>query len=229
MEASRQQLQSYRANQGARPFLEEFIPLKHSTPEGSEKASNISDKANWMTSAQLWSPAGDDTKQQSTIAASKEPDIGFTVSPKLGFDNKQRNGGAFLPFSKDRNSCPSPNLRALPDLALANSTDHKDAEEKKCSETDNGIAFSRRENCGKVVNGGSGMDQVKVAAEAQTTAAAASTANTQTHRKARRCWSPDLHRRFVNALQMLGGSQGNFNCPLKKIIKKKKKKLDSQT
>ncbi|GFP83955.1 transcription activator glk1 [Phtheirospermum japonicum] len=26
-------------------------------------------------------------------------------------------------------------------------------------------------------------------------------------RKARRCWSPDLHRRFVDALHMLGGSQ----------------------
>jgi len=33
----------------------------------------------------------------------------------------------------------------------------------------------------------------------------------QTSRKQRRCWSPELHRRFVNALQKLGGSQGmNF-------------------
>lgn len=31
----------------------------------------------------------------------------------------------------------------------------------------------------------------------------------QTSRKQRRCWSPELHRRFVNALQQLGGSQGN--------------------
>lgn len=30
----------------------------------------------------------------------------------------------------------------------------------------------------------------------------------QAPRKARRCWSPELHRRFVNALQQLGGSQG---------------------
>lgn len=29
-----------------------------------------------------------------------------------------------------------------------------------------------------------------------------------TSRKQRRCWSPELHRRFVNALQQLGGSQG---------------------
>lgn len=30
----------------------------------------------------------------------------------------------------------------------------------------------------------------------------------QSARKQRRCWSPELHRRFVNALQQLGGSQG---------------------
>lgn len=31
----------------------------------------------------------------------------------------------------------------------------------------------------------------------------------QTARKQRRCWSPELHRRFVSALQQLGGSQGS--------------------
>lgn len=30
----------------------------------------------------------------------------------------------------------------------------------------------------------------------------------QSSRKQRRCWSTELHRRFVNALQQLGGSQG---------------------
>lgn len=31
----------------------------------------------------------------------------------------------------------------------------------------------------------------------------------QALRKARRCWSPELHRRFVAALQQLGGAQGS--------------------
>jgi hypothetical protein len=30
----------------------------------------------------------------------------------------------------------------------------------------------------------------------------------QAQRKARRCWPPELHRRFVAALQRLGGAQG---------------------
>jgi len=33
-------------------------------------------------------------------------------------------------------------------------------------------------------------------------------AQAQQQRKARRCWSPELHRRFVAALQRLGGAQG---------------------
>lgn len=32
----------------------------------------------------------------------------------------------------------------------------------------------------------------------------------QTQRKQRRCWSPELHRRFLQALQQLGGSHGTY-------------------
>lgn len=32
----------------------------------------------------------------------------------------------------------------------------------------------------------------------------------QSQRKARRCWSPELHRRFLQALQQLGGSHGIY-------------------
>lgn len=33
----------------------------------------------------------------------------------------------------------------------------------------------------------------------------------QSQRKTRRCWSPELHRRFLHALQQLGGSHGMCN------------------
>ncbi|GAB4828335.1 hypothetical protein Ancab_035330 [Ancistrocladus abbreviatus] len=207
MELSRQQLQSYRANQGARPVLEEFLPLKHSNSAGSDqKPSNpSSDKANWMTSAQLWTQASDGSKQAT---CPKEADIGFNVSPKLGLDTKQRNGGAFLPFTKERSSCSSPTIRALPDLALA-SGDQREMEDKKCSEIENGVNGSRSENSGKGGNAvGCKVAEIQTTTTNPNTVATANITNTtQTHRKARRCWSPDLHRRFVNALQMLGGSQ----------------------
>ncbi|XP_021741615.1 myb family transcription factor EFM-like isoform X2 [Chenopodium quinoa] len=203
MEASRQQLQSFRVNnQGARPVLEEFMPLKHSNLEGSDqKTANISDKANWMVSAQLWSPAGDANKQQSSTTLPKsEADTGFSVSsPKLALDTKQRNGGAFLPFAKERNSVPNnSNIRPLPDLALASSDREVD------DKSENGLSGSRSDNSSKGGNAIVGMASTDSQAPIATTT---TTTTTQTNRKARRCWSPDLHRRFVNALQMLGGSQ----------------------
>ncbi|MFQ6638366.1 hypothetical protein Gotur_015165 [Gossypium turneri] len=221
VETSRQQLHACRANQGSRPVLEEFIPLKNSSSENSDKSQNISDKANWMTSAQLWSQAGNETKPpQSSVASPKEADIGFNVSPKLGLDTKQRNGGAFLPFSKDRqNPCPGSTLQPLPDLALASM--NEDMDDKKCSETENGC--QRRENSGRTGNGGALVEQGKGtscnAAEGQTTNGNTNTNTGQPHRKARRCWSPDLHRRFVNALQMLGGSQVATPKQIRELMK----------
>ncbi|KAK4265141.1 hypothetical protein QN277_026230 [Acacia crassicarpa] len=224
MEESRQKMEALKGNEGQKSAtLEEFIPLKHSTFESSDKSSsndNNCDKANWMISAQLWSQASEETKPQYSKIASlnnnKEADdhqiVGFDLNPnKL---HRNINGGAFLPFTnnKERNSLSSSTpLQALPELALA-SADEKQAEEDKklYSETTENSGKGGRSN-----NNNNGGDQGKgvtvvSSCEAKTTgktAALTSTGTTQSHRKARRCWSPDLHRRFVNALQMLGGSQ----------------------
>ncbi|XP_044471496.1 myb family transcription factor EFM-like [Mangifera indica] len=209
MEFSRQQLQAYRANQGSRPVLEEFIPLKKSTSDNSDKSPTISDKANWMTTAQLWSQTGNETKPQTNTTSPKETDMGFNGSHKLVLDTRQRNGGAFLPFSKERISCPSPTLRALPDLALA-SVD-KEMEDKKFTEN--------KENTGKVGNGGVTIEQAKGACNSTEGQINSNNPTNNTHRKARRCWSPDLHRRFVNALQMLGGSQVATPKQIRELMK----------
>ncbi|CAI9766528.1 unnamed protein product [Fraxinus pennsylvanica] len=206
MEASRQQLQSYRASAGQRPVLEEFIPLKNTSSEGIEKAINMSDKTNWMTSVQLWSEANEEsTKQQSSP---KESDTGFGVSSKIRLDDRQRNVGAFHPFSKhSRSSCPSPSLSNCEDLALASS--HKEVEEHKTN------SEAWRENSGKCSDSSAENGQVK---DSQAAGINHSTA-AQTHRKARRCWSPDLHRRFVNALKMLGGSQVATPKQIRELMK----------
>lgn len=203
VEVSRQQLQAHRGgNQGAsarQVVLEEFIPLKNTSEENAGKASqNVSDKANWMTSAQLWS--NNETKPLQPITPSKETEIGLNVSPKLAFETKQRNGGggAFLPFSKERNPCP-----ALPELALGND---KEREDKKCSES---------ENSGKI--GAEAKGNSNSQTDGQSTNG--NNNSTQPHRKARRCWSPDLHRRFVNALQMLGGSQVATPKQIRELMK----------
>lgn len=226
MEASRQQLQSYRANQGpTRPVLEEFIPLKNSSSSdnggGAEKmaaaaaaANMASDKANWMTSAQLWSDQGNEAagnKQQAIIgvAASspKENEIGFSMSPKVGnLDKRNNGGGAFLPFSKDRSSssCPTPTL-ALASCDHNSNKDNIEADKKNISEII--VNPSKGNNVNNNNHNGDASTISQPDGQTTTSTAAAAT-STQPQRKARRCWSPDLHRRFVNALQMLGGSQG---------------------
>ncbi|XP_026389753.1 myb family transcription factor EFM [Papaver somniferum] len=230
MEASRQQLQTCRTpnqDEAARPVLEEFIPLKHSNTEGSEKASNISEKSSWMISAQLWSNSNEGiTKQQQQL--SKDETDRISSEPKLALEDKKRNAGAFLPFSKEAaDTCSSPTLRVLPDLALnSTSTDKEIIDEKKCIESENNrISCRRRDNNNSgIINvkggdGGNSMtEQGKVVAASQGDAQGNSN-STQAHRKARRCWSPDLHRRFVNALQMLGGSQVATPKQIRELMK----------
>ncbi|KAL8507501.1 hypothetical protein ACS0TY_018153 [Phlomoides rotata] len=175
MEASRQQLQSERANVQqveAKPLLEEFIPLKNPNSSNMDMMSEAADKANWMTSAQLWNQESEGAKQApQSPSPSPSPDI------KLALNGKQRiNGGAgaFLPFSS----------QGFPELALNSS--HKDDEIEDKGENS---SKCRRNNS---------VEKEQVCGTSN---------SAQTHRKARRCWSPDLHRRFVNALHMLGGSQ----------------------
>lgn len=199
MEVSRQQLQSQRTSQATRPILEEFIPLKNANninSSSTENEANISaDKANWMTSAQLWNQESEETKPpHSPLVPISPQETDF----KLALNGKQiiNGGGAFLPFSsKDhRGSSPCHGGEGFPELALASS--HRDEIEDK--ETN----FRRESSSGKSGNGSA------VGGEKEQQLCGNANNGNQTHRKARRCWSPDLHRRFVNALHMLGGSQG---------------------
>lgn len=165
--------------------LEEFIPLDNGVEKSPAAAS---EKANWMVSAQLWSPASDHVGRINSVP--------HDMSTNLSLDTKQRNGGgAFLPFCK-RSASP----QGLPELALASAEEA--AEEKKFLKMES--VQGEGNSSGKSV-GGEQAKEVSNAGERQ--AAAAGGQNTP--RKARRCWSPDLHRRFINALQVLGGSQGD--------------------
>ncbi|KAJ8528317.1 hypothetical protein K7X08_022009 [Anisodus acutangulus] len=200
MEASRHQIQSHSENNhmGNRPVLEEFIPLKNNAIAelGAEKiaanniATTVDNKANWMTSAQLWSTASDqETKQQisTTITSSnKENDhMGFSVGPKLALDNNS--------------SCPSPTL------ALASSNKQNEIVVEDHNKNLEEVNINIQQDSQGIINGGGNNST--------------NTSTQQPHRKARRCWSPDLHRRFVNALQMLGGSQVATPKQIRELMK----------
>nr|GEV57352.1 myb family transcription factor EFM [Tanacetum cinerariifolium] len=102
-------------------------------------------------------------------------------------------------------SSPSPTL-VLPELALSSGDKDLDHEENK---------NSLREN-NSMNKGGNDTTENQITT---TTTFTGSATNSQTHRKTRRCWSPDLHRRFVNALQMLGGSQVATPKQIRELMK----------
>ncbi|KAG6481847.1 transcription factor NIGTH1-like [Zingiber officinale] len=218
IECYKQQLEACWTKQGMRPVLEEFMPLKNMSVNGDEEGglNAPSEKPSWMLSSQLWSQPADaaSEKQLPPVPATKlEAEQAIDVSPRLTLDAKQRNGGAFLPFSKDKNRsgarapAEAP-PRALPELALVSA--EKVVEERKCGEAETGGVNGRREN-------GGGAEHCKGGGSNATESQ--STPSPPAQRKARRCWSPDLHRRFVNALQILGGSQVATPKQIRELMK----------
>ncbi|KAL6848019.1 hypothetical protein ACP4OV_022147 [Aristida adscensionis] len=232
MEAYRQQLEACQmgSQQGAPParplVLEEFIPLKNIGIDAGDvkPGSAASEKASWMESAQLWNGGGQAAAPAAAgDAAAKGPQTPRESSEHplpldtLGaLDAGQRNGGgAFLPFAKDKGAAAADGGAALPELALAPA--EKDAV-AAVAEADrkpyrdaggsNGVLGARRD----VQNG---VKPASSAPEGQ----APPPPPPQTHRKARRCWSPELHRRFVNALQILGGAQVATPKQIRELMK----------
>ncbi|KAK3164039.1 hypothetical protein QOZ80_1AG0011780 [Eleusine coracana subsp. coracana] len=219
MEAYKQQLEAYQMGGGhqgaaaaARPLvLEEFIPIKSIGIDDDTKPgmNASSEKASWMESAQLWNGPADSAvaKGPQTPKESSEHPL-----PIVDAGHQQRNGGggAFLPFAKDKVDALA---AALPELALAPA--EKDEVDRKpyldAGGNNNGVLGGARRD---VVQNG-----VKPGAAATEGQPAPAPPQTQTHRKARRCWSPELHRRFVNALQILGGAQVATPKQIRELMK----------
>ncbi|XP_040379411.1 transcription factor NIGTH1-like [Oryza brachyantha] len=237
MEAYRQQLEAYQmgsqqaaAAAVARPLvLEEFIPIKNIgidvAASAADKAAggNVSsEKASWMVSAQLWNAPAADAAPAKGPQTPKEHHP-LDTSPKLsaldgGGGACQRGGGAFLPFSKDSALADGSAAAALPELALAPA--EKDTITVAAAEVDKKLYVHDVNGSN---NGAAGRPR-----EAQNGGKPSSTApdggqavppQPQPHRKARRCWSPELHRRFVNALQILGGAQVATPKQIRELMK----------
>ncbi|KAL0454211.1 UNVERIFIED_CONTAM: Transcription factor HHO6 [Sesamum latifolium] len=170
----------------AEPVLEEFIPLKRSSG-GEEKEEKIeekdivnsSEKMNWMSSVQLWNS-----------------DNNFNLSdPKLDCNKKRKEEVINRPamddlFPSSKNREGRDELPGAPSLSLRTPEINCSKDEIYCSGLSS-KSSSSRSGSSSATNGQSNLKTV----------------HQQTARKQRRCWSPELHRRFVNALQHLGGAQ----------------------
>ncbi|KAL2231583.1 myb family transcription factor EFM [Sesamum indicum] len=195
----------------AEPVLEEFIPLKKNsageekdeTNEGGKEKEivNNSEKMNWMSSVQLWNSDNNYNLSDPKLDSNKkrkEEVINRPAMDDLFPSSKNRaRGRAFAPFK----GCPNfpvvpmgkegrDELPGAPSLSLRTPEINNSKDEIYCSGLSS-KSSSSRSGSSSATNGQSSLKTV----------------HQQTARKQRRCWSPELHRRFVNALQHLGGAQ----------------------
>ncbi|KAF3438907.1 hypothetical protein FNV43_RR17182 [Rhamnella rubrinervis] len=192
------------------PVIEEFIPLKRNSggeDGGVNSGDDSSDKRNWMSSAQLWSTNIDPSyKKQDSVSElklrSEEDDRSVPENPVEVCNYRNRNsGGAFVPFKEklgsgllrlgmkeDKEVSHVPSLSLMPPM----------------SELGGSLNSKSNHSCGAGPGSSLLTDQVKMPSKSQQQTQ--QQLQQQAFRKQRRCWSPELHRRFVDALQQLGGS-----------------------
>lgn len=108
--------------------------------------------------------------------------------------NKRSRGGAFVQFKGNNES------------GFARTCVKEDKEVSQVPSLSLMTPMTELGGSKSSTRGGSGPSLVKLQIEPQQQSQQQS--QQQCFRKQRRCWSPELHRRFVDALQQLGGSQG---------------------
>ncbi|KAH9301463.1 hypothetical protein KI387_013046 [Taxus chinensis] len=249
------------ASNDGRPVLEEFIPLKkpcyesgeesegnHSNHDSKRTKFDNGEKPNWMSSAQLWSQNSEigECKEEQRVSPQEKPlkqhdsqfcrsdrEQVFPSNSKLFSDTKQRTGGAFLPFSRERQNNLSVTARsnagkAFPDIALS-SGEQEVGSSFRCTEMadlNNATTTTSRSRSREptetstpvLSKEGSAKPNVGGCTPTPATSNGAQSGG-QSQRKARRCWSPELHRRFVGALQQLGGSQVATPKQIRELMK----------
>ncbi|OMP06817.1 hypothetical protein COLO4_07878 [Corchorus olitorius] len=171
------------------PVLEEFIPIKRRSDCSEEDDEQESHKSKDHDKEK--EKNGADKKKsdwlrsvqlwnnnQSPDPTSFKEDAGKSASAV----EVKRNGGAFQPFHREKTVEKS-----------VESGGKANASATSTSTTESG---SRGGGAAAANNNGNSSNSKKEEKEGQA------------QRKTRRCWSPELHRRFLHALQQLGGSHG---------------------
>ncbi|XVF15608.1 hypothetical protein REPUB_Repub09cG0168900 [Reevesia pubescens] len=169
-----------------------MLPLKRNIEENGKvnmENDGGGDKKNWLSSVQLWNSNFnnnfDHNKNPNVVPELKlrsEEEEDLSENP-IELCNNKIKGGAFVPFKGhvDKEISGLSLMTPSSELASCNPTSCRIGSGSSLYKDQNQIKF-----------------QTKSQHEQQ---------QQQNSRKQRRCWSPELHRRFVEALQQLGGSQ----------------------
>ncbi|XP_010415495.1 PREDICTED: myb family transcription factor EFM-like [Camelina sativa] len=166
------------------PVFEEFIPIKKRSLSQEDEEDEEEDEHES-------SPELEQTNKKSDWLRSVQlwnpsPDLNpkeERVVKRAKVVEVKPKSGAFQPFQKEKKRVLETDLQPAA-VKVASSAPATTTS----STTETGGAKSDLDKVGE--------EQIQMTQQHQT----------QTHRKQRRCWSPELHRRFLNALQQLGGS-----------------------
>ncbi|KAK6152694.1 hypothetical protein DH2020_012333 [Rehmannia glutinosa] len=182
------------------PAMEEFILFRSGGEEdGRAKVSNnFLEKKNWMSSVQLWSTPVQ--YENNFVTRNQDFVLNFTSSYQEGEGNSiesesqgcnlKNRTGAFVPFKKSSGgTAPVPGLLSL-SIPVADQVEYN---------TD----LTEKGNTNSV------FGRTKLQQPQQE----------EQERKQRRCWTADLHRRFVDALHQLGGEQTATPKQIKEVMK----------
>ncbi|XP_023530102.1 transcription factor HHO6-like [Cucurbita pepo subsp. pepo] len=183
-----------------KPVLEEFISLNKDSPNDNEKKQDCRDKKEWMSSVQLWNS---DDFQNTQTKAKRNEGCGYLATaaddrfPPCRNKNEER---LFVGFKSSSS--------AFPAMAAVNKQEKMESPMCALSLVTPSLKNPKQE-LGSCVLGSSGNRATLASAPdaLSNLRTVLPPQHQQPARKQRRCWSPELHRRFVNALQQLGGSQ----------------------
>ncbi|KAK6921779.1 SANT/Myb domain [Dillenia turbinata] len=174
------------------PVIEEykFIPIKRTSSFDEEEQLSNKSKKNNVGNEEKSTKKSDWLK--SVQLWNESPDRSPDKdSPRKGVVEVKKNGGAFHPFTKENKiSGISPQTATV---RVSNSTATSSTVETANATTSTGGG-----------GGGGGRKEEKEG---------------QSQRKPRRCWSPELHRRFLHALQQLGGAHVATPKQIRELMK----------
>ncbi|KAJ3692361.1 hypothetical protein LUZ60_012711 [Juncus effusus] len=175
------------------PVLEEFIPLKpslSSTSDEDQSAHEVKKDVNLVERSEMKTDWMQSVQLWNQAPDPSPPPMEAPYKPVAL--NARKLCGAFQPFEKQNQHKPtSPSSSPPSPSALPASSTGVTASSTSCEE-------KKREK----------ETEKEREEQAQST-----------QRKSRRCWSPELHRRFLHALQQLGGSQVATPKQIRELMK----------
>ncbi|KAL9225782.1 hypothetical protein vseg_001669 [Gypsophila vaccaria] len=235
---------SEQTTSGDGPILEEFIPLKRNhnfndvedqhecnKPQINIITSNISNnininnneksgkKSDWLRSVQLWNQSPDLSTDQFQDHQPKKVAV---------VEVKKNGGGAFHPFQKEK-SISNGHGNVNMDMDMDIDVNENKIKKNNDINDDNGNNNNNNNNNIKATSlpAVSACSSAEAAEDGARSGSGSGSAggskkeekSEQSQRKSRRCWSPELHRRFLNALQQLGGSHVATPKQIRELMK----------